>query len=395
MTKRQAAVLADIRQSLMIILAIPGPSGKAPPPLTTWTDFYQTALEESRKVEEGKGVAEDVEAFVRADRIPTSFRPLPLIPKEQEESAVGNVESLLADVMEADIQEVKEYLSKRQGDVLRTTLATFHSTSRESAKKLGILVETNPRSEGTCCFKRLGVVAHQGVGFVSMAEELGENMAAEVSVLEQSAYMLRNRDPTPSSNGTRFYVPWSATPTTTFQPAADPSMYYRLFLKNCFHGENMGNPHEFGEDFVCRRCDYHLPQEMEYLTPATLGMSDGKKFAKAWEEMQETRKTLSLQSLQGLVNEDTFHALEDANHTRKTVYPHVYAGPKPLLELLEAYRQILQRVPVLPSAIQEWTILQQVVAKQVAEELDESSEQRYILFSRQFVRVVDELEKRI
>jgi hypothetical protein len=315
------------------------------------------------------------------------------VPTTEEESAIQNAEKLLTDVKEGEIQEVKEFLSKRQGDVLRNTLATFHATSQESAKKLGILSETNPRSEGTCCFKRLGLVAHQGFGFVSIAEELGENMAAEVAVLEQGAALLRHRDPTPPANGTRFYVPWSATPTSTFQPAADPSMYYRLFLKNCFHGDNMGNPHEFGEDFVCRRCDYHLPQDLEYLTPSTLGMSDGKKFAKAWEEMQESRKALSLQSLQGLVNEDTFHALEDAIHTLKTVYPYTYTGPTPILEVLEGYRQILQKVPILPSAIQEWTILQQVVSKQVAEELHESPKRRQGF--AQFARTVDALAERV
>ncbi len=391
--KRQAAVLADIRQSMMLVLAVPGPSGKAPPPLTTWTDYYQTALESTRKVEESKGIAEDSAAFIRADRIPTSFRPLPLLAASEEESAVRNASKLMSDVAEGDIQEVKEFLSKRQGDVLRTTLKTFHTSGQESAKSLGFLSETNPRSEGTCCFKRLGVVAAQGVGFVSIAEALGENKAEEVVLLEEGAASLRRRDPVGPANGTRLYVPWSATPTAPFQPAADSSMYYRLFLKNCFHGDNMGNPHEFGEDFVCRRCAYQLPKEFEYLTPSNLGISDGKKFAKAWDEMQETRRTMAMQSLQGIVSEETFHALEDAIHTRKIVYPHEYAGPNPLPEILEAYRQILLRIPVFSSAVQEWTILQQVSTKILANKVYESSE-RNIMF-RHFSTAVDSLAERI
>ncbi len=387
--KRQAAVLSDIRQNMQLILAIPGATGRAPVPLTTWTDHYQTALEEVRRAEANKGVAEDVEVFIRADRIPTSFRPLPLLAKEEEESAVQNAAKLEADVAEGDIQQVKEYLSKRQGDVLRTTMSVFHKTSLESAKGLGILSETNPRSEGTCCFKRLGVAATQGMGYLSVAEELGENKAAEVVVLEESAAQLRRRDPILSANGTRFYVPWSAAPTTSFLPAADPSMYYRLFLKNCFQGEHIGFPHEFGSDFMCRRCGYQQPKELEYLTPAALGMSDGKKFAKAWEEMQETRRTLAMQSVQGLVSEETFHALEDAIHTRKTVFPYVYEGAKTLPVLLEAFRGFLQQ----PSAIQEWTVLQQIVAKQVAEEIHESPRRRQAFAA--FARTVDALAERV
>lgn len=361
--KRQAAIANDIKHSLNLLLAIPGPTGKAPPPVTTITALYKDRLDEKRKALEGKDANEN-DINVSSDRIPAAFRPLPIIKVgREEESAVPNKSKLQQDVATGSLAEVKAYVAKRQQDVIQQTLQTFHKESLASARGLNILSETNPRSDAACCFHRLGAVALTGYGIHSLTENLGEARAAEMTLLEESARDLRRRDPTASSNGTHIYVPWSAPETRIVMPQADPSMYYKLFLKNCFRGENVGFAHEYGLDWVCRHCKYACPPELEFLTGSELGGLDGKKLQKAMEELETKRQELAIGSLEGQVSEENFHTLEDAIHTRKSVTPYIYPTAIPLAQSLESMRQQLLGAEMFPQALREWELLQDTMPR--------------------------------
>lgn len=357
LTKRQTLVAVPLKQNLNLLLAIPGPGGKAPAPITTVTATYKARLDAKR----GVAVVED-DLYVSADRIPPAFRPLPIVKTESGE-AVPNASKLQQDVREGSIAEVKAYVARRQHAVIQETLHAFHKESTASAKALHILSETNPRSEAACCYQRLGVIALQGAGVQSLTESLGPATFAEVRLLEESARLIRYRDPAASANGTHIYVPWSAPQTQPQMPEADPSMYYKLFVKNCFRGENIGFPHEYGLDWVCRHCKYACPPELEYLTGAELGGLDSKKFQKAQEELEAKRQQLAIASLEGQVDEASFRALEDAIHSRKSVAAFVYPGPVAVFEILESMRRQLAAAD-LPD--KDWGILQSIATRLIA-----------------------------
>lgn len=357
--KRQALVAMPFKQNMNLLLALPGPGGKAPAPLTTVTATYKARLDAKR---EGAALVEDANLYISSDRIPPAFRPLPVVKPEGGE-AVPNASKLQQDVREGSIAEVKAYVARRQHAVIQESLQAFHKVSANSAKALHILSETNPRSDAACCYQRLGVVALQGAGVQSITETLGAATTAEVTLLEDSARQVRQRDPAASANGTHIYVPWSAPQTQPQMPAADPSMYYKLFVKNCFRGENMGFPHEYGLDWVCRHCKYACPPELEYLTGAELGNLDGKKFQKAMEELEAKRQQLAIASLEGQVDETSFRALEDAIHARKSVSAFVYPGAVSLFEILESMRRQLVAAD-LPD--KDWGILQSLATRLIA-----------------------------
>ncbi len=363
--KRQGLIANDIRQSINIILAIPGPTGRAVAPLTTVTETYKGMLDAKRALmNAGATARNNAELYASADRLPAAFRPIPAVrPPKESESAVPNKSKLQQDVATGPLQEVKAYVATRQQDVIQQTLYSLHAASATSAKSLGILSENNPRSDGSCCFQRLGVVAAVGNGVGSMLETLGEARTAEVSLLEESATALRRRDPVGSANGTHIYVPWSAPITRSILPQADPSMYYKLFVKNCFRGENVGFAHEYGSDWVCRHCKYACPAELEYLTGAELGSLDGKKLAKAMEELEGKRQSLAVGSLEGQVTTENFHALEDAIHTRKSVTPYTFPGERPLAEVLAQMLEELRGANMSATMVAEWVALQDTMAR--------------------------------
>ncbi len=376
--KRQGLIANDIRQSLNVILVVPGPTGRAVAPLTTVTETYKGMLDAKRALRNaGETGRDNAELYASADRLPAAFRPIPAVraPKERE-SAVPNKSKLQQDVATGPLQEVKAYVATRQQDVIQETLYSLHSASAASAKGLGILSENNPRSDGACCFQRLGAVAVVGNGVGSMLETLGEARAAEMSLLEASATALRRRDPTASANGTHIYVPWSAPITRSILPQADPSMYYKLFVKNCFRGENVGFAHEYGSDWVCRHCKYACPAELEYLTGADLGSLDGKKFAKAMEELDAKRQSLAVGSLEGQVTAENFHALEDAIHTRKSVAPYIFPGQKPLAEVLAQMLDELRGANLSATMVTEWVSLQDTMARIQRDGLGEGPRRR-------------------
>ncbi len=394
--KRQAAIAKDIRYNMSLLLALPGPTGKALPPLTTVTAAYRSRLE-AKRADDKSGAVEEDDLHASSDRIPPAFRPLPIIRTGREEDAVPNSSKLQQDVKTGPIAEVKAYVAKRQQDVIQQTLHAFHKESLASARGMHILSEANPRSDTACCFHRLGAVALTGYGVQSLAESLGEAQAAEVQLLEESAQALRRRDPAASSNGTHIYVPWSAPQTVTAMPQADPSMYYKIFLKNCFRGEHVGFPHEYGLDWVCRHCKYACPPELEYLTGAELGGLDGKKFQKAMEELEAKRQQLSVASLEGQVSEENFHALEDSIHNRKSVTPYIYPGAVPLFDQMQSMQQQLVGAEFPAQVLQQWALLQDIMARIQREGHAESARRRNIFsaFSTQCDAARDRLRDRM
>ena len=403
--KRKAVVLAAVKQNLVGLLCIPGPSGKALPPLTTVTDYYQTALE-ARRNRDVAGSSEDVDVQTlpsARDTVPLQFRPIPYVGKgaaaaaATNTTAIQNAKQFARDTTEGAVGELTTYICARQPALFQQAIAAIHDTARASARELHVLSEMSPRSDANCCYRRLGAVAIQGLGYVAAAE-LGAGEIAEVVVLSEGAETVKHRDPVRSANGTHLYSPWSAPYIETLQPQADATIYYRLFLKHCFRGANMGAIHEFGATGVCRHCDFTVPAEFTFLTVSEIADSEGRRLEKRLDEMATERQRLALAAFEAqgvVIDERTFHELEDAIHRRRMLAPQPVPTVLPLLSVLEMLD--VTGGPLLSSAAEDWRVLQGAMSTIHSRGLPDGPERRRLIsgFAKRYDDMLAAVEMRM
>ena len=298
------------------------------------------------------------------DQIPLQFRPIPNpdITELTSENAIQNEKTFQKDLESAPVSEIAPYIKLRQQQILQRGIKSLHTTSAEYLK--GTLSETSARSDSSCCFKRLGAVAITGTGLGSMQSQ---NAIREMELLENAEATVRRRDPAASCSGTHIMVPWSAPAYTSEMASSDSDTYYRLFLKHCFRGVNMGLVHEFDVHVTtrsetirghrCRYCDFIYPEALTWLTLANISESNARKLEAISAELVTKRKEISLQAFmeqQVVINEQTFRELEDRIRMRKAVVAPAVAASPHILSDLEGMHAILADAPVLPNASAEF-----------------------------------------
>ncbi len=298
------------------------------------------------------------------DRLPLQFRPIPsLAAGAPTENAVQNVRQFQKDLETAAVSEIAPYIKERQQQMLQRSLKSLHDTSAEFLRGTESTEASVSRSDSSCCFKPLAEVAAIGNGLKSMQNQ---SAVKEMELLEDAEAIVRHRDPAASCCGTHIMVPWSAPAYTSEMATPDSDTYYRLFLKHCFRGHNLGRVHEFdfyvtqGENVRghrCRHCDFIYPEALTWLTMANVAETNAKKLEAIIEGLAAKRKEISLQAFtnqQVVINEQTFHELEDTIRLFKNV-PTPSAQPKPtILSDLEAMYTVLKTAPVLSNAEQEF-----------------------------------------
>lgn len=396
--KRKNAVFEDIQRAMVAVLAIQPATGRGPTPLTGVTEMYKTALQVARDRRLQADFDEGVSGASRADRLPPAFRPLPYmspLSAEEEPAAVTNVGSFENSVKTAPVTEIGPVVTQRMEALTRSHVSHFHTAALASAKELMVLSASSPRSDSTCCFQRLGAVAAQGLGVASLVQGLGDASVAEAQLLVSAAATVRRRDPTVGANGTHMYVPWSAPHQITHAPQADASVYYRLFLKHCFRGPNLGGVHEIDESNICRRCHFEMPAEFRFLTVSEIAETDGKRLEKALAAQNEERQALALRAFadQGvLIDETSFRQLEDAIHQRKSLPTPVVPTTPDMVSQLEMLGAQITDSPLLTSAIHDWQLLVDFMASVGRQGLAPTDPKRRTAFSR-FVERYDAMRE--
>ncbi len=354
-TKRIDLAEKAIMNSMAYILALSPMEGRPPyPAIANLTEECQNRLAEVRAKEGQAAMADELGIGLAssADKLPLQFRPIPnKIPQSDlDTESIQNSEQFLKNSEQGDLEKVGRFIKDRQLHLIFSVMNTFHETAKENTA-----VIQSQRSDAICCFQNLGTIRQFGYGLDSLS--LGEAQKREVEMLETAAKTLRNRNPASSANGTHFYVPWSAPPVEVLEPKADPSMYYLLFLKHCFRGDNMGGVHEFQDNYECRHCSFRIPEELEFMVAGNIGETDGKRFEAALKEMNAQRKAIILQAFadQGVdISETTFQALEDAIHLMKTVQPQRLPEVEGYEDLMVEMSRILAEAPFVESATSDW-----------------------------------------
>lgn len=351
-----------IVNALSYILGLSPAEGRPPhPPIADLTDKCQQRLTDTRNAMLGIGNDEGFGLASAADHLPPQFRPMPrrIALSEMNTNSVGNADQLLKNAASGNLEKVGSFIQDRQKHLIFSVMNSFHTDGAETAAP-----SLPQRSDSVCCYQSLKAVRQVGCGVRSLRDQIGDAHMEEVEKLETAAHILRDRDPTHSANGTHLYVPWSAPPTTVLEPTADPSMYYLLFLKHCFRGNNMGGLHEFQDNHECRHCGFQIPA-LEFLVPGNIAAA-GKQFEVALREMNEERKALALKALadQGVtVDELSFRELEDAIHIQKSVHPQPAPETPDMFQILGAMGALVAEAPFLQSAVEDWAVFQSAVQR--------------------------------
>jgi len=274
--------------------------GSGVPPLNI-TDMYRTRLEDERQRKVTTGTNREMRAS-DADTLPISFRPLQriVLPASINEKPVGNVSRFLGSVATAPIAEMRSFVDTRSEQLALHLLDDSHKASQKTAEG-----QVPKRSDATCCFTKLADVARRGLGVVERSTN--EAYKKEYELQSSAKTSLENRDPASSFSGTHFYVPWSAPAQSTVVPGADPSMYYKIFMKHCYKGDRYGYPHEITANHVCRRCEFPYPVELDMLDTSDPNSS-------------KRREELSLVALAAVeINEDSYTRLDRQIKQIKTI----------------------------------------------------------------------------
>lgn len=286
--------------------------------------LVQSAIKEKRKyLEELYGSA----GGDRADQIPKTFRPVPLL-LTVEEAAAAPIDAAVA---------------TKEDSIGTAWIREGHKIAKQSA----ILQADNPYSETTCCFHEI----QNPSGFWT----------------EHSPFALPDKHVRIESKRSAFRMPLAINKHTELKGEISESSLYRLFTNVCYEGPRKGLPHELGLTLRCRWCALQFPEHPSNTTSFAPYSSDKeaqKRLMAEYVEEQSTRlETLrtSLVSQGATINQQTFQDVLDESHRKFQV-------PAPETPLLPRVENTLSRVAnITVEPLEGWGTLVEGAFKSIQE----------------------------
>jgi hypothetical protein len=139
-------------------------------------------------------------------------------------------------------------------------------------------------------------------------------------------------------------VHFKARPMSRLEAMITPDVMFRIFLKVCYDGPNVGLPHEPGYTRECQHCGFVFPENPyapRPFPPMSADAKTQKELLKTYVEEVEaivTKGKVALETQRIEVNERTFAALLDTTHQRFRVEPPKRELPDAGMRLVEAMR---------------------------------------------------------
>jgi hypothetical protein len=211
------------------------------------------------------------------ERVPVGFRPIPYYTNVKEAT-----EAII--VPEAASDE----------ELIRGWIQMGHKIAREN----GMYVRGSPYSETSCCYTPVG----EPRNFWSKKEDTLPKLPIR----------------TPPKGQSNSQVILRFIPRPPVKLLADPpeELFYRVFLRVCYDGQQKGLPHEFGYTHTCIHCGFVFP-ENPYTVHAAPPLSN--ILYKEWKSEMDsiiTKGKTALDSQRIVVNKGTFENILDATHTK-------------------------------------------------------------------------------
>jgi hypothetical protein len=90
-------------------------------------------------------------------------------------------------------------------------------------------------------------------------------VAAARTPLLNAAETQRHANTAAPYSGTHLWPTLEVPHTEPIEQAVDDGVYFKLFLKFCYHGAAVGNPHEFSVGDICRQCGLTLGKPIDII----------------------------------------------------------------------------------------------------------------------------------
>ena len=231
---RQRKAFAVAQTAVNVILGL---DGKAALSFTPEVRMMLT------KVQENKEEARERALVSLTDELPVGFRPEPRPPAVAKPATERNpLPALKSAITAGSVSDsMAAEISVAAHKQAIYTILEIHDTAKKSHKG------------DMCC---------------PSAEKSG---VTEVSPVMKAAHLLRLTNTTAANAGTQL---WPVQETPHIEPieqAVDESVFFKLFLKFCYTGHAVGNPHEFSIGNTCRQCALVLGKPIDLIDFAKEG----------------------------------------------------------------------------------------------------------------------------
>ena len=218
------------------------------------------------------------------DELPTGFRPEPRPPAVRAPATERDpLPAVEAAVLSGS---VSTKMANEVGEAVRSQaiamILALNDATKDTKKKQG---------EGMCCPTEIATL---------------ETAAITQKPLAIAAQLLRRANPTTANAGTHLWPVLETPHAEPIEQDVDDGVLFKLFLKFCYQGHAVGNPHEFSVGNICRQCDLVLGKPVDLI-------DFGKEGAAILASQQG--------SLRIEVTRKAFDALSDAARRRKLMKP--------------------------------------------------------------------------
>ena len=314
------------------------------------------------------------------DRIPTHFRPTPNIkPAYFESEIMTHPDRIIDSALKDDLETIVPIVSQRTYQLACESVTQAHISAKES----GVLSETSQRSESACCFLPIHNVRN---GTVS--EFNPPTIEEELKLLQAAQNILQKRDPSQQSNGTHLYVHWSSPEAITPTPVKPDASYFKLFMRTCFRGLQLGNIHEFGrrqQSYECRHCRFKLNVDplilMSDLNDEELINNDSKRKGPPITKAQDiARKSLQENGVE--VNASSFKELLSSIRSKRVVDPFVEHTRETSKNLFQTLDELVNTdLPFIHERNIDWQLIMEIMKANFERQGEPSDETRKIAWA--------------
>jgi hypothetical protein len=240
------------------------------------------------------------------DQLPAGFKPEPSPPSMSRPAVEGNPLKGVVDALtaEADIAPLVDDIATA---LTRQAIAVVDEL--HAAAKAGITAPTKV-TNSVCC----------PVSFARAAagELLGE---PEQANLVAAGTLLRRAIPTVPTAGSHLRIDHTIPIPEPVDQEVDQGVLFKLFLKYCYTGPQIGRAHEFSTGDMCRQCGLRLGKSLDLIDFGTEGAA-----ILAAQGGDLKRDAISFAD---------FDALSNAVRQQKRIVPRPLAGKVPWQEGLE------------------------------------------------------------
>lgn len=250
---RVRAVLKELVPAMELMLVGDPKTG----PLS-FTPILRTLLTE---IQSNAAVAKERAIVSVRDQLPIGFRPQPFVPPTArpgiERDPVPAIEAALtAGTSVADMVDPVAAAVRQQAQAV---VSELHIAATEGFEAL----PTKPKltKDYVCC----------PVPITAVDRDAALWGAPEAPQLLKARALLRGGLPTAVNAGTHLWEVQQVPAAEEIAQAVDAGVYFKLFLKYCYVGAQVGEVHEFSAGNVCRQCGLSLGKSPDLVDVSTEG----------------------------------------------------------------------------------------------------------------------------